>query len=110
MDENLNDAEANRQSHDAVDDDGFTIRDEANAIVAWAFRNGPLEDLHAGHSSELLHQDGLSRIRDDEMRELMLSACRQMERLLRMKTEEPIRYRREMREYGRRYCREWERK
>jgi len=26
---------------------GFTLRDEANAIVAWAFRNGPLEDLHA---------------------------------------------------------------
>ena len=28
--------------------DGFTLRDEANAIVAVAFRNGPLEDLHAG--------------------------------------------------------------
>ena len=26
--------------------DGFTIRDEANALVAWAFRNGPVEDLH----------------------------------------------------------------
>ena len=34
--------------------EGFTVRDEANAIVAMAFRNGPIEDLHAGKASELL--------------------------------------------------------
>ena len=28
--------------------DGFTIRDEANALMDWVFRNGPVEDLHAG--------------------------------------------------------------
>lgn len=33
---------------------GFTIRDEANALVAAAFRNGPIENLHAGEWSELL--------------------------------------------------------
>lgn len=32
----------------------FTIRDEANALVAWAFRNGPIENLHAGKNSPLL--------------------------------------------------------
>ena len=26
----------------------FTGGFNANALVAWAFRNGPLEDLHAG--------------------------------------------------------------
>src|ERR1044072_2130071 len=43
---------------------GFTLRDEANAIVACAFRNGPLEDLHAGKYSELLEDRTLSRITD----------------------------------------------
>ena len=54
---------------------GFTVRDEANAIVAYAFRNGPLEDLHAGAWSELLNDKALSRITDQELRELMLFAC-----------------------------------
>lgn len=57
---------------------GFTSRDEANALVAWAFRNGPPEDLHAGWHSELLADASLSRITDDEMKELMLYACRKM--------------------------------
>src|SRR5262249_46386211 len=48
---------------DAVDTPyGFAIRDEANALVAWAFRNGPIEDLHAGRYSELLEDSTLSRI------------------------------------------------
>lgn len=40
---------------------GFTLRDEANAIVAYVLRNGPLERLHAGESSELLEKSELSR-------------------------------------------------
>ena len=43
---------------------GFTLRDEANALVAWAFRAVPLEDLHAGKHSELLTDRSLSRITD----------------------------------------------
>ena len=31
-----------------VPTDAFTLRDEANALTAHAFRNGFLEDLHAG--------------------------------------------------------------
>jgi len=61
---------------------GFTIRDEANAIVAWAFRNGPLEDLHAGKDSRPLEDSSLSRITDEEMEELMLTACERVEMLL----------------------------
>jgi hypothetical protein len=41
---------------------GFTVRDEANALTAFAFRNGPLEDLHVGQSSPLLDNPSLSRI------------------------------------------------
>src|SRR5436309_12997002 len=64
---------------------GFTVRDEANAIVAFAFRNGPLEDLHAGKYSELLSDNSYSRITDDEMKSLMMNACQMMEKLLRLK-------------------------
>src|SRR5437762_14378898 len=62
----------------------FTVRDEANALVVWAFRNGPLEDLHAGKYLELLEDKSLSRITDAEMKALMINACRTLEKLRRL--------------------------
>ncbi len=88
---------------------GFTLRDEANALVAWAFRNGPLEDLHAGQHSKLLDDPTLSRITDEEMKTLMISACRQLARLLEMKLNDPAKYEQEIKSYNVRYCRGWER-
>ncbi len=88
---------------------GFTLRDEANAIVAKAFRNGPLEDLHAGKHSELLEDDGYSRITDEEMKKLMLSACEQVEELLRFKQTNPKHYEFEMKSYAAIYCSRWDR-
>ncbi|MCE9554683.1 MAG: hypothetical protein K8T91_15105 [Planctomycetes bacterium] len=88
---------------------GFTVRDEANALAAWAFRNGPLEDLHAGEHSPLLEDKRYSRITDQEMKELMLSACKQMERLLRMKQDNPDVYWLKLMEYAHSYCRDWQR-
>ena len=89
--------------------EGFTLRDEANAIVAKAFRNGPLEDLHAGKWSELLENQELSRITDEEMKTLMVFACEQVAQLLRMKETDPEGYYLEMMSYGWRFCRRWER-
>ncbi len=89
--------------------DGFTLRDEANAIVANAFRNGPIEDLHAGTSSELLSNPELSRITDDEMKMLMINACEQVTKLLKLKETNPEEYYRQMLSYNRTYCRQWER-
>ena len=88
---------------------GFTIRDEANALVAWAFRNGPVEDLHAGKDSPLLADDSLSRISDAEMKTLMLYACRQLAELLQLKHDDPDDYERQIKSYAFRYCRSWER-
>lgn len=88
---------------------GFTTRDEANALVAWAFRNGPLEDLHAGKRSELLDDPSLSRITDEEMKTLMINACRQLTELLELKESNPAEYDRQMKSYNWRYCRRWER-
>lgn len=89
--------------------EGFSLRDEANAIVAMAFRNGPIEDLHAGKWSELLNDPTLSRITDEEMKTLMLAACRTMAELLRMKESDPEAYYQEMMTYNHRFCRHWER-
>ena len=58
--------------------DEFSHRDEANALIAMAVRNGPLEALHAGKSSAWLEDDTLSRLTDDEMKILMIYATRML--------------------------------
>ena len=87
----------------------FTVRDEANALTAFAFRNGFLEDLHAGQSSPVLSQPGYSRVTDDEMRRLMIEASAKLADMLRLKREDPAQYESFIRDYQRRYCRRWER-
>jgi hypothetical protein len=88
---------------------GFTVRDEANALVACAFRNGPLEDLHAGKHSKLLEDTSLSRITDEEMKALMLSACERMEMLLRLKESDPKKYDSFIKACNIMHCSSWER-
>ena len=87
----------------------FTLRDEANALTALAFRNGFLEDLHSGKPSPILSQPGYSRISDEEMRRLMIEASEKLEQMLRMKREEPAQYEIFIRDYQNRYCRAWKR-
>jgi len=65
----------------------FTMRDEANAITAYAFRTGPIENIHADE-----------RISDPEMKELMIDASKRMEDLLRRKQDDPEKYDRFIRE------------
>lgn len=101
--------ESFRQSMERYFPGGFTTRDEANAIVAYAFRNGPIEDLHAGQDSELLKNADLSRITDDEMKTIMLTACRRLEELLRQRDSDPEEYALKIIDYAWRYCRSWER-
>jgi len=88
---------------------GFSIRDEANAIVALAFRNGPLEDFHSGKHSQLLDDPSLSRITDKEMKALMINACEKVEQLLRLKQDDPIDYDRTVKSASFLYCRNWNR-
>jgi hypothetical protein len=89
---------------------GFNKRDEANALIAMAVRNGPIEDLHAGRSSAPFLEDAsLSRITDDEMKTLMIHATRMLAGLLRVRDEDPDLYRRWIQTYGRAYCNSWER-
>jgi hypothetical protein len=88
---------------------GFTLRDEANAIVAYAFRNGSIEELHAGQYSELLERKELSRITDVEMKELMINACEKMEELLKLKESDPKKYAQWILSSNFMYCRSWNR-
>jgi len=87
----------------------LTLRDEANAFTAFAFRNGFLEDLHSGKPSPILSEPGYSRISDEEMRKLMIEASEKLAQMLRMKREEPGRYEVFIRDYQKRYCRAWKR-
>jgi hypothetical protein len=85
------------------------LRDEANAIVACAFRNGPIEDLHAGKASELLEDPELSRITDAEMRTIMLAVCQAVEKLPRLKQKGPDRYHLMLMQHNLRCCGRWDR-
>ncbi len=76
----------------------FTLRDEANAICAYAFRNGPIEDIHADE-----------RISDAEMKNLMIKASESLAKLLARKQQSPAEYDKFIRDYHRKYCQRWER-
>ena len=67
-----------------------SLREEANAIVAYAFRNGFLEELHAG--KYLVEDETLSRITDAEMKSLMIESCERIAKLLDMKEHDPEAY------------------
>jgi hypothetical protein len=87
-----------------------TVRDEANAIVSFAFRNGPLEDIHAGeYSADLIENPELSRLTDSEMKQLMLFACEAIEKVLRLRDEEPDVYVKFVAMQQTRFCGDWQR-
>jgi hypothetical protein len=67
----------------------FTMRDMANALVVAAFRNGFVEELHAGRSSPLLTDPSLSRITDDEMKKLCLEMSAKLAHLLQVYLRTP---------------------
>lgn len=70
----------------------ITILEEANALTSCAFRNGYLEQLHAGKHSELLEKPGISRITDAEMKKLMITTSAMLGERLTMKKNNPAEY------------------
>src|SRR5471032_1535456 len=84
-------------------------RSGTNALTAFAFRNGPIENLHAGKSSPLTEDPTLSRITDAEMRELMINASEKLAGILALRDSDPDKYKRFVQDYSRRYCRNWNR-
>jgi hypothetical protein len=70
---------------------GFTYREEANVLTLLAFRNGPIEDLHAGTKAPPQDPE-VSRITDEEMKTLMITASRKMAELLEKRDLKPNEY------------------
>jgi hypothetical protein len=84
------------------------IAREAKAIVALAFRNGPIEQIHAGRSCPTcIGRAGFSRITDDEMKSIMKNAVNRLYELLVLKEEDPVEYESKI-QFGERYTARWD--
>lgn len=67
--------------------------DEAKAIVALAFRSGPLENIHAGDTCPACAGDpAIRHITQSEMKTLMKNAVNHVHHLLQMRDQDPERY------------------
>jgi len=81
---------------------------EAKSIVALAFRNGPIEDVHAGRGCPTCAgKPEYSRITEAEMKKIMKNAVDTVYKLLWMKKNDPERYAASI-ELGSRYTRSWD--
>ena len=92
----------------SIDSNRREIAREAKAIVALAFRNGPIEALHNGPPCPTCTgRDGFSRITEDEMKLIMKNAVNHVYALLLLREEDPVEYESQIR-FGERYTAEWD--
>jgi hypothetical protein len=92
----------------STDFDRQQLAREAKAIVALAFRNGPIEDVHAGRACPTCAgQGGYSRITDAEMKLIMKNAVDHVYALLLLKIDKPEEYEARIR-LGERYAARWD--
>jgi hypothetical protein len=81
---------------------------EAKALVALAFRNGPIEDLHAGRPCTVCSGNPeISHISDENMNEIMKSAVNTLYRLLWQRDCDLLAYNDNL-ALGRRYTMHWD--
>ncbi len=84
------------------------LAEEAKALVVLAFRNGPLEALHAGRACPAC--DGkpeISHVSDDEVKAMMKAAVDTMYRLLWQREHDQAAYQQALR-FGRRQTVQWD--
>ena len=80
---------------------------EAKALTALAFRNGPIEDLHAGKPCSLCSgRPEYSHVSNEEMKKIMKAAVTAMYRLLWQRENDPLAYRKSL-ALGQRYTQHW---
>lgn len=81
---------------------------EAKAIVALAFRNGPIENVHAGFECPTCSGESrYSRITQSEMKSIMKTAVNRVYTLLLFKKAKPADFEALMR-YGSLFTRQWD--
>ena len=86
----------------------LTIREEANALTCYAFRDGYFEQMHAGKPSVLLEKPGFSRISDDGMRKIMIGISACLAELLELKETDAEKYWKKLVPFHDAYCQMWE--
>ncbi|MGA7831494.1 MAG: hypothetical protein WCA21_11075 [Terracidiphilus sp.] len=85
-----------------------TLASEAKAMVALAFRNGPIEALHAGKPCAACTGDStVSHISNEEMKAIMKSAVDTVYRLLWQRENDSEHYLKNM-ALGERYTARWD--
>lgn len=81
---------------------------DAKTIVALAFRNGPIEELHAGQLCPTCSADsGYSRISDGEMKGIMKAAVNKVYSLLWQREHDSEAYAKSL-VLGARYTERWD--
>jgi hypothetical protein len=81
---------------------------EAKGIVVLAFRNGPIENVHAGKECpNCAGKVEYSHITQDEMKNIMKRAVDTDYKLLWLKQNDPEKYKATI-EFGNRYTRLWD--
>ncbi len=81
---------------------------EAKAFVARAFRNGPIEDLHAVRACPACGGNAeYSHISDEEMKKIMKAAVNEAYKLLWQRDNDPAAYLNSI-AYGLRYSQHWD--
>jgi hypothetical protein len=81
---------------------------EAKVIVALAFRNGPIEDLHAGKECPTCGGKlGYSKITDAEMKAIMKNAVDHVYKFSVIKKSDPLRYK-QLIDYGNDVASAWD--
>jgi hypothetical protein len=84
------------------------LKQEAKAFVVLAFRNGPIEEVHAGtRCPTCADQAVYSKITDAEMKTIIKSAVDQVYWLLSLKRDNPAEYARQL-SYGERCAIGWD--
>lgn len=84
------------------------LASEAKALVALAFRNGPIEAIHAGRPCVVCSGNPeVSHISDEEMKAIMKSAVDTLYRLLWQRDYDPAAYSENV-ALGRRYTVHWD--
>lgn len=81
---------------------------ETKSLVALAFRNGPIEDVHAGRECpSCARKAEYSHITEAEMKNIMKNAVDTLYKLLWMKENDPEKYAASI-ELGSRYTHSWD--
>ena len=84
------------------------LAQEAKAIVAMAFRNGPIENVHAGEECPTCDGSrGISRITQEEMKAIMKHGVNKVYELLELRERDPEAFK-QMVQIGNMYTHDWD--